>query len=50
LSGKAERLLVIDNVENAQSVRPWLPRDATTGCRTLITSRFSDWPLAVGDV
>jgi len=48
LSGKAERLLVIDNVEDAESVRPWLPRDATTGCRTLITSRFSDWPPEQG--
>src|SRR5271166_3158485 len=48
LSGKPERLLVIDNVEDAESVRPWLPRDATTGCRTLITSRFADWPLAAG--
>src|SRR5271166_4288059 len=48
LSGKPERLLVIDNVEDAESVRPWLPRDTTTGCRTLITSRFSDWPLAAG--
>jgi len=48
LSGKSERLLVIDNVEDAETVRPWLPRDTTTGCRTLITSRFSDWPLAAG--
>jgi TIR domain len=48
LSGKSERLLVIDNVEDAESVRPWLPRNATTGCRTLITSRFADWPLAAG--
>jgi hypothetical protein len=46
LSGRAERLLVIDNVDDAESVRPWLPRDATTGCRTLITSRFADWPAA----
>jgi tetratricopeptide (TPR) repeat protein len=37
-------LLVIDNVEDCQSVRPWLPDGATTGCRTLITARFSDWP------
>jgi tetratricopeptide (TPR) repeat protein len=48
LSGKQDRLLVIDNVEDAESVRPWLPRDATTGCRTLITSRFSDFPAAAG--
>ena len=48
LSGKQDRLLVIDNVEDAESVRPWLPRDPTTGCRTLITSRFSDWPPEQG--
>jgi len=46
--GRAERLLVLDNVEDAESVRPWLPRDPTTGCRTLITSRFADWPAAAG--
>ena len=46
LSGKPDRLLVIDNVEDAELIRPWLPRNPTTGCRTLITSRFSDWPLA----
>jgi tetratricopeptide (TPR) repeat protein len=27
---------------------PWLPSDPTTGCRTLITSRFADWPAAGG--
>ena len=48
LSGKQDRLLVIDNVEDAESVRPWLPHSATTGCRTLITSRFSDFPAASG--
>jgi hypothetical protein len=48
LGGRAERLLVLDNVEDAESVRPWLPRDPTTGCRTLITSRFADWPAAAG--
>ena len=48
LSGPAERLLVLDNVEDAESVSHWLPRDPTTGCRTLITSRFADWPVAAG--
>jgi tetratricopeptide (TPR) repeat protein len=48
LNEKAERLLVIDNVEDSESVRPWLPRKATSGCRTLITSRFSDFPQAAG--
>jgi tetratricopeptide (TPR) repeat protein len=48
LCGSAERLLILDNVEDAESVRPWLPRDPTTGCRTLITSRFAGWPEAEG--
>ncbi len=48
LAGGAERLLVLDNVEDAESVRPWLVRDPTSGCRTLITSRFADWPAASG--
>jgi tetratricopeptide (TPR) repeat protein len=48
LSGRTERLLVLDNVEDAESIRPWLVRDATSGCRTLITSRFADWPAAEG--
>jgi tetratricopeptide (TPR) repeat protein len=48
LAGRAERLLVLDNVEDAESVRPWLVRDPTSGCRTLITSRFADWPASAG--
>lgn len=48
ISGKQDRLLVIDNVEDAESIRPWLPRDAATGCRILITSRFADFPAAAG--
>ncbi len=46
LAGRAERLLVLDNVEDAESVRPWLVRDPTSGCRTLITSRYADFPAA----
>ncbi len=48
LSGRAERLLVLDNVQDAESIRPWLVRDPTSGCRTLITSRFADWSEAAG--
>jgi tetratricopeptide (TPR) repeat protein len=48
LSDKTPRLLVIDNAEDAESVRPFLPRGAQSGCRTLITSRFADWPQAEG--
>ena len=43
LSARTERLLALDNVEDAESVRHWLQRDPTTGSRTLITSRFADW-------
>jgi len=46
LASRAQRLLVLDNVEDADGLRPWLPRDPTTGCRTLITSRFADWSAA----
>ncbi len=48
LGGTMVRLLVIDNAKNAESVRPFLPRAAESGCRTLITSRFADWPKAEG--
>jgi tetratricopeptide (TPR) repeat protein len=48
LCGPTERLLVLDNVEDSESIRPWLPRDPMTGCRTLVTSRFADWPAAAG--
>jgi hypothetical protein len=48
LCGRAQRLLVLDNVEDYESVGPWLPRDPVTGCRTLVTSRFADWPAAAG--
>jgi len=47
LNGATDRLLVIDNAEDAESVRPWLPRGAT-GCRTLVTSRDTRWPKAEG--
>jgi hypothetical protein len=46
LRGHAERLLVLDNVEDTESIRFWVPRAPTTGCCTLITSRFADWPAA----
>ena len=39
LNGPAERLLVIDNAEDAESVRPWLPRESRSGCRTAASRR-----------
>ncbi|HEY2870810.1 MAG TPA: TIR domain-containing protein, partial [Reyranella sp.] len=47
LNSPTDRLLVIDNAEDDKSVQPWLPHGAT-GCRTLITSRFTAWPKAAG--
>ncbi|MFZ1963007.1 MAG: tetratricopeptide repeat protein [Roseiarcus sp.] len=44
--GSMERLLVLDNVEDEVSCRAWIPRSGA--CRTLITSRFADWPQAAG--
>ena len=41
-----ERLLVLDNVEDEEFCRAWIPKSG--GCRTLITSRFADWPEAAG--
>lgn len=46
LKGREERLLIVDNAEDEASVRRWLPN--VGGCRVLVTSRFSDWPAAVG--
>jgi hypothetical protein len=46
LEGSEDRLLVLDNVENEEATRDWIPR--TGNCRTLITSRFADWPEAAG--
>ena len=43
LNGNAEQLLIIDIVEHETEVQSWLPREALSGCRTLITSRFADW-------
>jgi tetratricopeptide (TPR) repeat protein len=48
LNGEGERLLVIDNANDVATVWPWLPREPTSGCRTLITSRFADWPAQAG--
>ncbi len=46
LEGPMERLLVLDNVEDEVSCRAWISKSG--GCRTLITSRFTDWPQAAG--
>jgi tetratricopeptide (TPR) repeat protein len=40
------RLLVLDNVEDAEVLRQWRPPSG--GCRLLITSRRGDWPTWMG--
>ena len=40
-----ERLLVLDNAEDEESVADWIPHDG--GCRTLITSRFTAFSPAI---
>ncbi len=42
----ALRLLIFDNVSDADVVEEWRP--VTGGCRVLITSRRTDWPSALG--
>ncbi len=46
LAGREERLLVIDNAEDEGSIQRWLPKSG--GCRTIVTSRFTDWSTAIG--
>jgi len=40
-----ERLLIIDNADNEDSVMEWIPK--TGGCHIIVTSRFSSWSAAV---
>ena len=48
LAGPDSRLLVLDNVANQQDAAPWIPQSG--GCRTLLTSRFTDFSPAVGTI
>lgn len=41
LEGPVERLLILDDVEQEESIQPWIPK--TGGCHTIITSRFAAW-------
>jgi tetratricopeptide (TPR) repeat protein len=45
LERRDDRLMVLDNAEDERSVQQWIPK--TGNCRTLITSRFTDWSAAV---
>jgi hypothetical protein len=36
------RLLILDNAENEESVREWIPKSGN--CHTMLTSRFTAWP------
>jgi len=39
------RLLILDNAEDEQSIQPWIP--ATGNCHVLITSRFAGWSRGI---
>ena len=41
----SERLLILDNAEDEQSVLPWIPK--TGNCHVLITSRFAGWSKGI---
>ena len=45
LNDSAERLLILDNAEDEESIQGWIPKSG--GCRTIITSRFTSWSPAV---
>ncbi|NQT88976.1 tetratricopeptide repeat protein [bacterium] len=45
LNGGTERLLILDNAEDEESVQAWIPKSG--GCHTIITSRFAAWSAAV---
>ncbi|WP_339743744.1 TIR domain-containing protein [uncultured Rubinisphaera sp.] len=45
LNSAEDRLLILDNAEDEQSVQRWIPKSGH--CRTLITSRFAGWSAAV---
>jgi len=44
--GSRRRLLVLDNLEDPETLRAWLPR--LDRCRLLITARRPDWPVELG--
>lgn len=45
LNDKTERLLILDNAEDEESIQKWIPK--TGGCHTIITSRFAAWSPVV---
>lgn len=45
LNEQTERLLILDNAEDEESVQDWIPKAG--GCHTLITSRFAVWSDAI---
>jgi tetratricopeptide (TPR) repeat protein len=48
LCGGRRRLLILDNVEDEESIQEWIP--ASGGCHTLLTSRFTGWSAAIQTV
>lgn len=45
LNEGTERLLILDNAEDEESVQRWIPKAG--GCHTIITSRFTAWSAVV---
>ncbi len=43
---RPQRLLIIDNAENEEVIRDWIPTTGT--CHVIITSRFRGWSPAIG--
>ena len=48
LSDRTERLLVLDDVQDEESIQGWIPKSG--GCHTIITSRFAGWSAAVESI
>lgn len=48
LEGRQERLLIIDDVQEEESIQDWIPKIGN--CHTIITSRFASWSAAVENI
>ncbi len=42
------RLVILDNLEDVQAAREWLPRLQGSGVRLMLTARRADWPGDLG--
>ncbi|MBN1814368.1 MAG: hypothetical protein JXA14_21185, partial [Anaerolineae bacterium] len=46
--GDGRYLIILDNLEEVETAREWLPRLGSGGVRLLLTARRSDWPRDLG--